>query len=1015
MIERTESLTRLIVAWRAAALAALLSVALAGVLTQALAGSHAGAPAAGGAAVHGGLAILPIAAQGEISAALGAASSAYRPTHAGSGSLRAANPAQRIAATFTASGVHVRSGTLRLNLSLGALGHGAALVPLAPAVPQLENNRVIYSRQGLSEWYANGPLGVEQGFTLTSAPAPRTSGPLTLAIDVNGNAPAALVSGGARVLFKGTDGRRLTYGALVASDAGGRTLHSWLALSGGKLLLRVADAGAAYPITIDPLIAEQELTGGPEENELRGEQVVAHGALGASVSMSADGNTALVGAPSDGHMAGAVWVFVRTNGVWSQQGPKLTAPEPVAAGEACGPGEAEDCAFGRSVALSSDGTTALIGAPRQAGPCQIGEETTTCPNRGAAWVYTRVEGAGGPEWKVQSMLTGGPEEGREGRFGRGVALSGDGSTAVVGASSNAAGHGAAWAFTRSGTTWSHQGPMLTTGEEGAGESHLGASAALSEDGSTAVVGAPADNGYAGAAWVYTRTGGVWSQQGPKLSGGAEEGGEGHLGVSVALAADGSTALLGARRDTAVVEGATVPGYGAAWVFARSGGVWSQQGPKLTGGEEELGGGEFGAGVALSSDGSTALVGAPRDASSVGAAWLFSRTGASWTRQTPKLRSDGALAKTPSKGWFGTSVALRADAATALVGAPNEHAMAGSVWAFVDSATLPTPTSISPDAGPTGGGTSVRIDGSRLAGATKVEFGPNSASFRENPDGSLTAVAPAWLASSVCVRVTTAAGRSPESTCPTFRYLPAPVLRSVSPAEGPATGGTSVTIEGANFTEVSSVSFGSTPATSFTVSSTGSLTAVTPAEAEGEVRVTVTTPGGTSNARSFVFAGGGSVSKPPPGTKPTPKGEVLGLGPIVVVGGTVAGAGGGAVTGVITGCGVSLASGRIAVLSHARAAVKLTWAGTGTCRGRLTLKVRSRVGKRLKLRTIGAVSFAIAPGATRTVTLKLNRTGRALLRAGHGRLRATLLIASATQASSANVRLVVQRPRRAAKH
>src|SRR5207244_2614622 len=108
----------------------------------------------------------------------------------------------------------------------------------------------------------------------------------------------------------------------------------------------------------------------------------------------------------------------------------------------------------------------------------------------------------------------------------------------------------------------------------------------------------------GAAWVFTRKGSTWTQQGEKLTGSGEVD-RGEFGTSVALSAEGNTALIGGRCD-----GYGAPKYecvGAAWVFTRSGSTWAQQGPKLTGGGE-IGGGEFGTSVALSADGNIALIG-----------------------------------------------------------------------------------------------------------------------------------------------------------------------------------------------------------------------------------------------------------------------------------------------------------------------------------------------------------------------------------------------------------------------
>ncbi|HKC24188.1 MAG TPA: hypothetical protein VKF32_05575, partial [Thermoanaerobaculia bacterium] len=120
---------------------------------------------------------------------------------------------------------------------------------------------------------------------------------------------------------------------------------------------------------------------------------------------------------------------------------------------------------------------------------------------------------------------------------------------------------------------------------------------------------------AGAAWVFTRSGSVWSQQGAKLVGGNAVG-NASQGITVGLSGDGNTAVFGGYADDAFV--------GAAWVFSRSGGVWSQQGPKLVA-MGEVGAGQFGAPVALSTDGNTLVLGAFIDASNAGAAFVFTRT------------------------------------------------------------------------------------------------------------------------------------------------------------------------------------------------------------------------------------------------------------------------------------------------------------------------------------------------------------------------------------------------------
>ena len=151
--------------------------------------------------------------------------------------------------------------------------------------------------------------------------------------------------------------------------------------------------------------------------------------------------------------------------------------------------------------------------------------------------------------------------------GQSVSLSADGKTAIVGGPGDNSNAGAAWVFIRSGGTMTQQGAKLV-GTSAAGAAEQGSSVALSGDSNTAIVGGPSDNSNIGAAWVFTRSGGVWTQQGSKLAA-SDSTGAPLQGTSVALSADGNTAIVGGPSDNS--------GIGAAWVFTRSGGVWTQQG------------------------------------------------------------------------------------------------------------------------------------------------------------------------------------------------------------------------------------------------------------------------------------------------------------------------------------------------------------------------------------------------------------------------------------------------------
>ena len=245
--------------------------------------------------------------------------------------------------------------------------------------------------------------------------------------------------------------------------------------------------------------------------------------------------------------------------------------------------------------------------------------------------------------------------------GYSVALSADGNTAIVGGPvDNVSGFaGAAWVYTRSGNVWTQQGSKLVGSGVGPGQGQQqGISVALSADGNTAIVGGNRDNEFSGAAWVYTRSGGVWTQQGSKLVGSGAVGAAGQ-GISVALSADGNAAIVGGNADNG--------GIGAAWVYTRSGGVWTQQGSKLVG-SGAAGLAHQGGSVALSADGNTAIMSGFSDNGGIGAAWVYTRSGDIWTQQGSKLVGTGAVGSA-QQGWF---VALSGDGNTAIVGGPDVY-------------------------------------------------------------------------------------------------------------------------------------------------------------------------------------------------------------------------------------------------------------------------------------------------------------------------------------------------------
>jgi hypothetical protein len=249
------------------------------------------------------------------------------------------------------------------------------------------------------------------------------------------------------------------------------------------------------------------------------------------ISVALEGDTAIVGASYDNSGQGAAYVFTDVNGVWTET-QKLTADD----------GAPNDW-FGESVAL--DGDTALIG----------GSQYLNFGN-GVAYVFTRSNGT----WSQAQKLTASDGVGRD-QFGISVAL--HGSSALIGAYGADFYRGAAYVFNQTGGTWT-QAQKLTASDASM-NADFGVSVALSE--TNALLGAYGDNAYQGAVYAFTNAGGAWSQT-QKLT--ASDGAANdHLGISVAF--DGDTAFAGA--EGATVGGNSHQG--AAYVFTATGGTWSQ--------------------------------------------------------------------------------------------------------------------------------------------------------------------------------------------------------------------------------------------------------------------------------------------------------------------------------------------------------------------------------------------------------------------------------------------------------
>lgn len=344
--------------------------------------------------------------------------------------------------------------------------------------------------------------------------------------------------------------------------------------------------------------------------KMTGNDMVGTPRQGYSVSISADGNTAVVGGYLDSNPLGAATVYTRTNGVWSQQGPKLV-----------GSGSTTSPIQGWSVSISGDGNTIMVGGQ--------GDNNY----QGAVWVFVRSGGVWAQQGNKITALGGLGTT----AVGQSVSLSHDGNTAIVGAKNDNSNTGAAFIFTRTTGVWSQPSSGKLVGSAFVGQSWQGQSVGISGDGNTAIIGGYLDNSHTGAAWVFTRSGDNWTQEGSKLVGN-DYVGPTQQGSSVSLSYDGNRALVSGWNDNSAM--------GCAWLYTRTAGIWTQSGSKMKAGDN-IGIQKFGTGSMISADGNNAIFGGPYDNGSVGAAWIFSDC----TSAPPKAAITGATSQIICSGYM----------------------------------------------------------------------------------------------------------------------------------------------------------------------------------------------------------------------------------------------------------------------------------------------------------------------------------------------------------------------------
>ncbi|MCU4183298.1 fibronectin type III domain-containing protein, partial [Acidiferrimicrobium sp. IK] len=391
--------------------------------------------------------------------------------------------------------------------------------------------------------------------------------------------------------------------------------------------------------------------------------------LGPSVAPSQDGTVVVAGAPLHSVGAnpyqGAAYVYTSTGAAWSQA-EQLTA----------GDGSAY-AGFGSATATSSDGSTILVGsdetAPLLYTDAALDGYQAHFQQPGTAYVFARA----GSAWQQSAKLTAADATAYDG-FGASLAVSADGTVAVIGASRA----NKAYVFTLTSGSW-HQAAELSSGAASPGDS-FGASVAIAPDASAVLIGAPGEtvgsNNGQGRAYLFVKSGSTWTQ-GAELTAGDGVAADG-FGAAVSLASGAAEALIGGGASSG----------GAAYVFAHSGQTWVQASEMKDAGGNEVDG--FGRAVAISPDGTSAVVGAMGikvgSNNLQGAAYVYTRSGSGWSLYKSLVAGDGS-----ADDFFGISVGLAATSHTVVVGAPqgeefgNLNGRPGA--AYVYPAATPTAT------------------------------------------------------------------------------------------------------------------------------------------------------------------------------------------------------------------------------------------------------------------------------------------------------------------------------------
>ena len=666
------------------------------------------------------------------------------PGLSGERAYRLENPPHSMSAKFDTLGVSISSGNdgkWTWSLRFAGYARGRAVGPVEDAHLTADSNRVEYLYpDGVTEWYVNGPLGLQQGFTFESRPSPLVEGLLEVRMTLSGDVTVEVNEGGASALLRSRGGRNtLRYGGLYAYDAAGVELGTRLEATSSGLSILVEDLGAQYPITIDPFI---------KKDYLSRSEGVCRKKFGISVSVS--GDTVVVGTPDVRWrgMGGAVYVFsmLRSEVASATGEVVLTSPR----------SKWWDL-FGHSVAISGD--VIVVGAPGDYHQSEPGRPAY----QGGIYLFTKPPGG----WVSTSdaiELTP-PDAPTATLYGMAVSVSGD--TVVVGTERISA-----YVFTKPSNGWTDTSEAAKlTASDGSRDDGFGHSVAV--DGDTIIIGAflaDTDDEVTdfGAAYVFTKPSGGWSDTSDAVRLTAPDGAQGReFGRSVSVSGD--TLVVGApytgefadrevKREADVAVDKT-PYLGSVYVFTRADTGWfhASNPVKLTPFKMDAWTG-FGRSLSVSED--TLVVGEPRRsrprelggrAYTSGAAYVFTPPPGGWdsASQERVLPMPDIMPYDD----YGSSVSASGD--FVVVGAngdDNENGSgAGSAYLFrkptegwASESSLSAPAMLTAFDGPAGDrfGHSVALAGETLVvgvpGSGYSERGKAYAFVRNNSDWESTA-------------------------------------------------------------------------------------------------------------------------------------------------------------------------------------------------------------------------------------------------------------------------------------